>query len=80
MSLLIVYLIIVDLNSAVSRYLSCFNNIPLYVAAYFVIVSINFTIMTEDWTYYFYISLTLLPVYFAFKLIQWMSWELFVNN
>lgn len=36
--------------------------------------------MTEHWTYYLYISLTLLPVYLGFKLLQWMGWELFVNN
>jgi Phosphatidylinositol N-acetylglucosaminyltransferase subunit Y len=36
--------------------------------------------MIEDWTYYVYISLTVLPVFFAFRLIQWMGWELFVNN
>ncbi|XP_035773435.1 uncharacterized protein LOC118456624 [Anopheles albimanus] len=36
--------------------------------------------MEEDFAYYCYISLTLVPVYLAFKLVQWMGWELFVNN
>lgn len=36
--------------------------------------------MTDDLFYYILIAITLLPVYLFFKLIQWMGWELFVNN
>ncbi|XP_055550179.1 uncharacterized protein LOC129732853 [Wyeomyia smithii] len=36
--------------------------------------------MEEDLSYYVYITLTLIPVYLSFKLIQWMGWELFINN
>lgn len=37
-------------------------------------------IMTDDWTYYVYILLTLLPAYLFFKLWMWMGWQLYVNN
>lgn len=37
-------------------------------------------IMTDDWTYYIYIMLYLLPVYLFFKLWMWMGWQLYVNN
>lgn len=36
--------------------------------------------MTDDWTYYVYIMLTLLPAYLFFKLWIWMGWQLYVNN
>lgn len=36
--------------------------------------------MVDDVLYYVLVLLTLLPVYLLFKLIQWMGWELFVNN
>lgn len=36
--------------------------------------------MTDDLQYYVLVAITLLPVYLFFKLIQWMGWELFVNN
>lgn len=36
--------------------------------------------MTDDWMYYVYLAATLLPVYLFFKVIQWMGWELFINN
>ncbi|XP_037912084.1 uncharacterized protein LOC119652214 [Hermetia illucens] len=36
--------------------------------------------MSEDGFYYLYISLTLVPVYLAFRLIQWMGCALFINN
>lgn len=48
-----------------------------------IITTINIhdaDIMTEDWTYYIYILLTLLPVYLFFKLWMWMGWQLYVNN
>lgn len=37
-------------------------------------------IMVDDWLYYILVTLTILPVYLFFKLIQWMGWELFVYN
>lgn len=37
-------------------------------------------IMTDDWTYYVYIVLTLLPAYLFFKLWMWIGWQLYVNN
>jgi len=36
--------------------------------------------ITGDWSYYVYISLTLVPVYLAFRLIKSLGWQLFVNN
>lgn len=36
--------------------------------------------MTEDWTYYVYVLLMLLPTYLFFKMWMWMGWELYVNN
>ncbi|XP_067639348.1 uncharacterized protein [Eurosta solidaginis] len=36
--------------------------------------------ITESWTYYVYVLLTLVPVYLAFQLIKFFGWELFVNN
>lgn len=30
--------------------------------------------------YYVLVVVNLLPVFLFFKLIQWMGWELFVNN
>lgn len=36
--------------------------------------------MVDDVLYYVLVLLTLLPVYLLFKLLQWMGWELFVNN
>ncbi|XP_053950552.1 uncharacterized protein LOC129236857 [Anastrepha obliqua] len=36
--------------------------------------------ITESWTYYVYVLLTLVPVYLAFQLIKFLGWELFVNN
>lgn len=36
--------------------------------------------MVDDVLYYALVLLTLLPVYLLFKLLQWMGWELFVNN
>lgn len=38
------------------------------------------SIMTDDWTYYIYTSLSLLPAYLFFKLWMWMGWQLYVNN
>ncbi|XP_032307942.1 uncharacterized protein LOC116655052 isoform X1 [Drosophila ananassae] len=36
--------------------------------------------ITGNWGYYVYISLTLVPVYLAFRLIKSLGWQLFVNN
>ncbi|XP_033237819.1 uncharacterized protein [Drosophila pseudoobscura] len=36
--------------------------------------------ITNNWSYYLYISLTLVPVYLAFRLIKTLGWQLFVNN
>lgn len=36
--------------------------------------------VTEHWSYYVFITLTLLPVFLIFKLLQWTGWALFVNN
>lgn len=36
--------------------------------------------MVGDALYYVLVVITLLPVYLLFKLLQWMGWELFVNN
>ncbi|XP_033247288.1 uncharacterized protein LOC117187805 isoform X2 [Drosophila miranda] len=36
--------------------------------------------ITENLSYYLYISLTLVPVYLAFRLIKTLGWQLFVNN
>ncbi|XP_030572807.1 uncharacterized protein LOC115771308 isoform X1 [Drosophila novamexicana] len=36
--------------------------------------------ITGNWSYYVYISLTLVPVYLAFQLIKFLGWQLFVNN
>lgn len=49
-----------------------------------VLFFVSFTAMTEEitgnWSYYVYISLTLVPVYLAFQLIKFLGWQLFVNN
>ncbi|XP_055683107.1 uncharacterized protein LOC129789982 [Lutzomyia longipalpis] len=34
----------------------------------------------DGWSYYFYVIILIVPVYLAFKLLQWMGWSLFVNN
>lgn len=36
--------------------------------------------ITEHWSYYIFITLTLLPVFLVFRLLQWTGWALFVNN